>query len=108
MAVKRDREWLIATRSDHVAYEMAGGVFRLSFAPDRLVTGTQAVAGLAMAEMVAEWDHLLWEVDRNVVMVWALLRTHANTLGMDVLDAVIRCQQEQWPTTAAEWAVWTR
>ncbi|MFI5541551.1 hypothetical protein ACIA5H_34730 [Nocardia sp. NPDC051900] len=108
MAVRREGQWLTATRSDHVAYEMSEGVFRLSFAPDRLVNGVQAVAGLTLAEIVAEWDQLLWVDSPNTAMVWKLLAGQARPLGLDVLDAVIRCMQSEWPTTAAEWAVWSR
>ncbi|WP_067470817.1 hypothetical protein [Nocardia amamiensis] len=108
MAIQREGQWLTASRSDHVACEVSEGVFRLSFAPDLLVNGVQAVAGLTLAEIVAEWDQLLWVDSPNTAMVWKLLAGQARPLGLDVLDAVIRCMQSEWPTTAAEWAVWSR
>lgn len=108
MAVRREGQWLTATRSEHVAYEMSKGVFRLSFAPDRLVSGSEAVAGLQLAEIVAQWGELLWTETPNTAMVWQLMAGQAKTLGLDVLDAVIRIEQAEWPTTADEWAVWSR
>ncbi|OBA47072.1 hypothetical protein A5780_34490 [Nocardia sp. 852002-20019_SCH5090214] len=108
MAVKREGQWLTATRSEHVAFEMAEGVFRLSFAPDRLVNRVQAVAGLLLAEIADQWGELLWAEDSNVAIVWRLMAQQARTLGLDVLDAVIRIEQSEWPTTPAEWAVWSR
>ena len=108
MAVKRDGQWLTATRSEHVASEVVEGIFRLSFAPDLLVTRVQAVAGLVLAEIADQWGDLLWAEDPNVAIVWRLMAQQARTLGMDVLDAVIRIAQSEWPTTAAEWAVWSR
>jgi hypothetical protein len=108
MTIHREGQWLIATRSDHVACEIAESVFRLSFAPDRLVSAAQAVAGLRLAEIVADWDQLLWVESPNVAMVWRLLADQARTVGLDVLDAVVRCEQREWPTTSAEWAVWSR
>lgn len=108
MTVHREGEWLIATRSNHVAAEKKPGWFRLSFLPDRLVTGAQAVAGLRLAELVEEWDGLLWEPTANVRIVWGLVGMFAAQLGLDGLDAVIRVQQSGWPTTASERAEWTR
>lgn len=110
MAVNRQGELLIAARSPHVAYELEPGVFRLSFAPDRLVTAGQAVAGLQLAEIVAEWDHLLWGEDSgpNVAMVWQLIAMHAKALGMDALDAAIRVDQAEYPLTAEQRKAWNR
>lgn len=108
MAVRREGQWLVASRSAHCAYEVRAGRFRLSLLPETLVTGVQAVAGLQLAEIAAEWDGLLWEPSPNVAIVWRLLAAQASALGLDVLDAVIRCEQSEMPTTAAEWAVWTR
>ncbi|MGW4719716.1 hypothetical protein [Nocardia sp. NPDC004260] len=108
MAVQREGRWLTATRSSHCAFEAREGWFRLSLLPERLVTGTQAVAGLTMAEIAAEWGDLLWEQNRNVETVWKLLAGQAKTLNLDVFDAVIRCEQSEWPTSEAEWAVWSR
>ncbi|MFI5783771.1 hypothetical protein [Nocardia sp. NPDC051570] len=108
MTVQREERWLVATRSAHVAYEVERGWFRLSLAPERLVTGAQAVAGLTVAEIAADWNALLWEDDANVAVVWKLIGAQAKPLGLDPLEAVIRCEQSEWPTTAAEWAVWSR
>ncbi|MBF6358324.1 hypothetical protein IU449_27885 [Nocardia higoensis] len=87
---------------------MSEGVFRLSFVPDRLVSGSEAVAGLQLAEIVAQWGELLWTATPNTAMVWRLMAGQAKSLGLDVLDAVIRIEQAEWPTTADEWAVWSR
>ncbi|WP_228805825.1 hypothetical protein [Nocardia higoensis] len=108
MTIHREGQWLTATRSEHVAYEMSEGVFRLSFVPDRLVSGSEAVAGLQLAEIVAQWGELLWTATPNTAMVWRLMAGQAKSLGLDVLDAVIRIEQAEWPTTADEWAVWSR
>ena len=108
MAIHRDGKWLIATRSEHVGCELEQGVYRLSLLPEQLVTASQAVAGLSVAEIVDQWGPLLWEDNANVAMVWALIGMHARTLGLDALDAVIRVQQSEWPMTAAERAEWSR
>ncbi|MBF6522838.1 hypothetical protein IU411_21420 [Nocardia farcinica] len=85
-----------------------GGVFRLSFVPERLVSAAQAVAGLQLAEIVAQWDQLLWVETPNTAMVWRLMAGQAQGLDLDVLDAVIRIEQSEWPTSATEWAAWLR
>ncbi|MEU2258552.1 hypothetical protein ABZ540_35905 [Nocardia xishanensis] len=108
MTVHREGEWLIATRSNHVAAEKVSGWFRLSFLPDRLVSGAQAVAGLRLAELVEEWDQLLWESSQNIQIVWGLVAMYAEQVGLDGLDAVIRVQQSEWPTTASERAEGSR
>ncbi|AXK90047.1 hypothetical protein SAMN05421776_1309 [Nocardia farcinica] len=108
MAIKREGQWLTATRSAHVAYEVSEGVFRLSFVPERLVSAAQAVAGLQLAEIVAQWDQLLWVETPNTAMVWRLMAGQAQGLDLDVLDAVIRIEQSEWPTSATEWAAWLR
>ncbi|WP_228800614.1 hypothetical protein [Nocardia farcinica] len=108
MAIKREGQWLTATRSNHVAYEADKGMFRLSFVPERLVSAAQAVAGLQLAEIVAQWDQLLWVETPNTAMVWRLMAGQAQGLGLDVLDAVIRIEQSEWPTSATEWAAWLR
>lgn len=73
MPIHREGQWLTATRTEHVAYELKPGVYRLSLAADLEVNGAQA-----------------------------------RPLGLDPLDAVIRVQQREFPTTAAEWAEWSR
>ncbi|WP_433527770.1 hypothetical protein ACQPZ2_44090 (plasmid) [Nocardia pseudovaccinii] len=108
MAVQREGRWLTASLSDHVAYEVGEGQFRLSFMPECLVTGVQAVAGLVLSEIAAQWDQLLWEATPNTAIVWKLMAGQAKTLGLDALDAVIRCEQSEWPITSAERAVWSR
>ena len=109
MTIQREGQWLNATRSANCAYEVSDGAFRLSLLPDRLVTGVQAIAGLQLAEIAAQWNALLWEGESpNVAVVWKLIAAQAATLGLDPVDAVIRCEQSEWPHTAAEWAVWSR
>ncbi|MFC9898494.1 hypothetical protein ACFVMC_32790 [Nocardia sp. NPDC127579] len=109
MTIHRDGEWLTSSRTEHVGCEIAEGAIRLSLTPDRLMTRAQAVAGLCIAEIVDQWGPLLWEPESpNVAMVWGLIRMHAETAGLDALDAVIRVQQSHWPMTAAERAEWTR
>ena len=108
MTIQREGQWLNATRSANCAYEVSEGCFRLSLLPERLVTGVQAVAGLQLAEIAADWNALLWEDDPNVAVVWRLIGAQAATLGLDPVDAVIRCEQSEWPHTTAEWAVWSR
>ncbi|WP_228799090.1 hypothetical protein [Nocardia cyriacigeorgica] len=108
MPIHREGQWLTATRTEHVAYELKPGVYRLSLAADREVTGAQAIAGLRVAEIADEWGPLLWEDTPNTAMVWRLIADAARPLGLDPLDAVIRVQQREFPTTAAEWAEWLR
>ncbi|MFI6574012.1 hypothetical protein [Nocardia fluminea] len=108
MTIYREGQWLTATRTGHVAYEHEQGMWRLSLLPEQLVTVSQALAGLAIAEVVDQWGPLLWESNPNTAMVWKLIGMHARTLGLDALDAVIRVQQSEWPMTAAERAEWTR
>jgi hypothetical protein len=109
MTIQREGQWLNATRSANCAYEAQPGRYRLSLLPDRLVTGAQAIAGLQLAEIAEQWNALLWEgSDPNVAMVWKLIGAQAATLGLDPVDAVIRCEQSEWPHTPAEWAVWSR
>ncbi|MFI7531495.1 hypothetical protein [Nocardia salmonicida] len=108
MTIHRDGQWLVATRTEHVACEHEQGMYRLSLLPQQLVTASQALAGLAIAEIVDQWGPLLWETNPNTSMVWKLIGMHARTLGLDALDAVIRVQQSEWPMTAAERAEWTR
>lgn len=108
MTIHRDGEWLIATRTEHVGYELEQGLFRLSLLPQQLVTAPQALAGLAIAEIVDQWGPLLWEDNPNVDMVWRLVAMHAKTLGLDALDVVLRVLQLEWPMTAAEREAWSR
>lgn len=102
MTIHRDGQWLVATRTGHVAVEHEQGMYKLSLLPQQLVTSAQALAGLEIAEIVDQWGPLLWDDNPNVDMVWRLIAMHAKTLRLDALDAVVRVQQLEWPMTAAE------
>lgn len=102
MAIRREGRWLVPDGSAHCAFEVREGLWRLSLCPERLVSGSEAVAGLTIAEIAVRWSHLLWEgEDPNTRMVWGLIAAQAQKLGMDVLDAVLRCEAGEVPADAA-------
>lgn len=56
------------------------------------LTLDQAAAGLRLAQMAARWgEHLLFDPSRDAAMVWALVTYQARILGLDPLDAYLRC-----------------
>ncbi|MEU4345433.1 hypothetical protein AB0H00_29980 [Nocardia sp. NPDC023852] len=101
MAIRREGQWLTAEGSAHCAYEVGPGRFRLSLWPGVRVSARAALAGLTIAEMSARWGRGLWVDTPNTRMVWGLIELQAKTLGMDALDAVLRCQAGEVPSDAA-------
>lgn len=100
MAIRREGQWLTADGSAHCAYEVVPGRFRLSMWPGQRVSARAAVAGLTIAEMAAKWGRGLWVDTPNTRMVWSLIELQAATLGLDALDAVMRCQAGEVPADA--------
>jgi hypothetical protein len=70
--------------------------------PGVRVSARAALAGLTIAEMSARWGKGLWAADTpNTRIVWRLIEVQAQTLGLDALDAVLRCQAGEVPSDAA-------
>ena len=101
MAIKRETHWLVTEVSAHCAYEVAPGRFRLSLRPGVLVSAPAALAGLTIAEISARWGKGLWVDTPNTRITWSLIEAQAQTLGLDALDAVMRCQAGEVPSDAA-------
>jgi hypothetical protein len=101
MAIRREGPWLAAEKSAHCAYEVAPGRFRLSLWPGVLVSSRAALAGLTIAEMSARWGKGLWVDTPNTRIAWRLIEVQAQTLGLDALDTVMRCQAGEVPSNAA-------
>ncbi|MEV6340954.1 hypothetical protein AB0M12_40320 [Nocardia vinacea] len=108
MAIRREGQWLTAEKSAHCAYEVAADRFRLSLWPGVLVSARAALAGLTIAEMSARWGKGLWVDTPNTRIAWGLIDAQARTLGLDALDAVMRCEAGEVPSDAAVCAVWSR
>ncbi|WP_039827919.1 hypothetical protein [Nocardia testacea] len=101
MAIRREGQWLTAERSAHCAYEVAPGRFRLTLWPGVRVSARAAVAGLTIAELSARWGRGLWFDTPNTRMAWGMIELQAQTLGLDALDAVLRCQAGEVPSDAS-------
>ncbi|MEV0048008.1 hypothetical protein AB0H60_31695 [Nocardia rhamnosiphila] len=101
MAIRREGQWLTADRSAHCAYEVAPGRFRLTLWPGVRVSARAAVAGLTIAELSARWGRGLWCDTPNTRMAWGMIELQAQTLGLDALDAVLRCQAGEVPSDAS-------
>ena len=56
------------------------------------LTLDQASAGLRLAQMAARWgEDLLFDRRDGAAMVWALVTYQAGVLGLNPLDAYLRC-----------------
>ncbi|WP_280216685.1 hypothetical protein [Nocardia neocaledoniensis] len=84
--------YLRAQDTRHYAVAFGPSQWLLSWLFESPLTLDQAAAGLRLAQMAARWgENLLFDSARNAAMVWALVTYQARILGLDPLDAYLRC-----------------
>lgn len=90
--IEQQGRWLTADHTDHYAFQTRADRWKLTWLPDTVLPIEQAEAGLRIAEMAAYWGPWLLFVDRyEARMVRLVVAHYADVLGMDALDAYLRC-----------------
>lgn len=90
--IEQQGRFLTADHTKHYGFLARADRWKLSWLPEIALPIEQAEAGLRIAEMAAYWGPWLLFTDKpEARMVCRVVEQHAQVLGMDALDAYLRC-----------------
>ncbi|MGW5317760.1 hypothetical protein ACWEVD_01270 [Nocardia thailandica] len=90
--IEQQGRYLTADHTNHYGFLARADRWTLSWLPDVALPIEQAQAGLRIAEMAAYWGpHLLFSERIEAHAVRCVVEQYAAILGMDALDAYLRC-----------------